>query len=98
MIHSKDAYHNVILHQTRKPIMHLTTVSDMIKTASLLGYESIDISIHINSERKIREKLKQQGYLLEVLYVKTLPNEIFLRIKWVTSEFIGDTIKEIDGD
>lgn len=98
MIEAKTAYHNVILHQTRKPVSSVSTISEMVRAASLLGFESLDVIICAKNEKKIREKLKQSGYVLEVTYARTLPDDVFLKIKWVTSKFIDDTIREISGE
>lgn len=98
MIKANEAYHNIVLHQTRKPISSISTVSEMIKYASMLGYETIDISIELKHEQKIRNKLKEAGYLVDVLYVRTLPDEVFLTIKWATAKFIGETVREMKGE
>jgi len=98
MIKANEAYHNVVTHQTRPPVKSIVTLSEIIRVASSLGYEKVTIFILSKDESKIKAKLKQHGYLVNTTYIKSLPNEVMLEINWVTSKFIGETIKEIDNE
>jgi hypothetical protein len=98
MIAANKAYHNMIMHQKRSPIKNLTTISEMIRVASTLGFERIEIFINKNDEIKIKNKLRKSGYIVNTTYARTLPQEVFLEITWNTAEFIGETIREIKGD
>lgn len=96
MIKAKVAFHNMILHQKREPIKDLETLSEMIRVASVLGFENIQVFIRKRDEDKFRKKLKSSGFVLSYIYPKSLPNEVMLVIDWNTSEFIGDTRKELN--
>lgn len=78
--------------------MHLSSISEMVKVASMLGFEKIQIFIRTKDEQKIKNKLKQAGFILNSFYAKSLPDEVMLEINWNTAEFIGDTMKELDDE
>ena len=98
MIAANKAYHNMLMHQKRSPIKNLNTISEMIRVASTLGFEKIEIFINKIDENKIKSKLKRAGYIINTTYARTLPDEVFIEITWNTSQFIGETIREIKSD
>ena len=95
MINAQTAYDNMISHQARTPIRKFSTIEEMIRVSSLLGAEKIEVFLLVKDEHKIKNKLKQLGFILNSTYIKSLPDEVLVEINWVTAEFIGHTEKEI---
>lgn len=95
MILANQAYHNMIMHQKRSPIKSISTISEMIRVSSTLGFEKVEIFITKTDEKRIKNKLKKAGYLVNTTYAQSLPDEMLIEIHWNLSHFIGETIREL---
>ena len=98
MIKKVQAELNVLDHQKRKPWKNIATISEAIRVSSLLGHSNITIFVHKKDERRIKDTLKKNGYILTTVYAQSIPDELLLTIDWTTSDFIGHYSMEVSDE
>ncbi len=96
MISAEMARKNLESHEKRAPIKSISTISEMIRVASTLGFQEISIFIHLKDKSRIKTRLINAGFLTETVFSNALPDEVLIIIKWNTSKLVGSTIKHID--